>query len=118
MARQKKILIRQKLLFLLSVIPFLAIGQSQLSSTITQEPPNSRDRTIEATLINDLKRENPIVVFKPVKSVALSTKTKDLKLFQFIDEQEMDTLFLRIKPLTNVKQPFKKTIETKDLFEN
>lgn len=109
---------RQKLLFLLTVIPFLAIGQSRLSNTITQELPNSHDRTIETTLINDMKREKPIVVFKPVKSVALSTKTKDLKLFQFIDEQEIDTLFLRIKPLTNVKQPFKKTIETKDLFEN
>jgi len=109
-------------------MPFLALGQSNSYNNIfgngfEKEPiygsSNDLERNLQTTLINDIKYSKSVLNLDLGKSYGLSlTLLKSDKTFNVIDDDKLDEMLLKFRPLKNFKWQFREPNRVKSLFEN
>jgi hypothetical protein len=125
---------KRNLILILTLMPFLALGQSNFYNNIfgdrflTTEygfeknlilrTSNDLERHLETTLINDIKYYKPVLNLDLDKSYGLSLTIKTDRIINIIDDHELDEMLFKVRPLKNYKWQFRKPIYTKSLYEN
>lgn len=124
---------KRNLILILTLMPFLALGQSNFYNNIfgdrflTTEygfeknlilgTSNDLEKHLETTLINDIKYYKSFLTLVLNKSYGLSFTIKNDRKLEIIDDHELDEMLLKAGPI-DYKWQFRKPIYTKSLFEN
>ena len=106
---------KKPILICLTLLPFLALGQINSNNKISGEQnsptvigfekhlissiSNAFEKNTETALINDTRYYLPTVKFNLSKSNDVSLTTKNDIVIKVIDEQKLNQMLLKVKPL-------------------